>query len=453
MIAAGLSLNLCVQIATSSVGANSSTAGTASAPADVVLVVVDDLGWADASCMPDGRHETPAIDGLAEAGTLFTHASANGPNCAPARASLMTGLWPPNHGVLTVAPIKRGPASLRKMHLPPSALQLQPGQRTIATALRDSGWHTVHIGKWHLGNDPTKHGFDVNIGGSNKGHPKSHFSPYLNPTLPDGPEGECLTDRLVDEAIAQLSEDRDEPVFLHLSFYDVHTPLQAHPDCLQETKEEQSAWTLRQAKYDCMVRRTDAAIGRLLEHVKDDSLILLCSDHGGVGRLAHSGQLRGCKGQLLEGGIRTPLIIAGPGIEAGRVCDTPMSLHDLVPTIADWFGLEVVDNWDGHSLAPLLQGRSMGANAPAQYWHYPYYLGAAGAVAGQWRTTPVSAIRVGDWKLMEYLEDGSLALFDLHDDSGEQVNLADQRPAIRDTMLLLLQAWRHRVDAPMPTPL
>lgn len=427
-------------------------ASTTSAQPDVVLVVVDDLGWADPGCMPDGRHDTPNIDALAARGALFTHATANAPNCAPARASLMTGQWTPRHGIFTVGSARRGKPQHRLLEPPPNRTSLRPKARTIAETLQDVGYRTVHVGKWHLGDDPTHQGFDLNIGGSRTGHPKSYFSPYFNTALTDGPEGQHLTDRLTDEAIAQLHADDTRPLFLYLPFYAVHAPLQADTAEVQAVQEAHPQWTRKQAVYDCMVRRTDANIGRLLEHVGPDTLVMLCSDHGGVGRVAHMGELRGCKGQLYEGGIRTPLLIAGSGIAPGSVIDTPVSLHELAPTIAKAAGAE--DDkaaYDGQSLWLLLHGEPV-TDRPPQFWHFPAYLEAGGAVDGRWRTTPVSVIRVGNWKLLEFHETGATEFYDLGVDPGETTDLSADKPIAHDALLGLLRAWRYDTDAPMSKP-
>ena len=387
-----------------------SIAGTTLVQPDVVLVVVDDLGWADASCMPGGAHDTPAIDALAQQGALFTHATANGPNCAPARACLMTGQWTPRHGIYTVGTAKRGKAANRRVVPPPNQTALKPsadgGPLTIAQHLKSAGYRTVHVGKWHLGNDPLQHGFDLNIGGTARGSPRSYFAPYKNNALQDGPDGELLTDRLADEAISQLESAAAEPVFLYLSLYAVHSPLQETPDAIEAALKAHPGWSRRQAIYDCMVRRTDAAIGRVLKHVDDDAVVVLCSDHGGVGRVAHNGNLRGCKGQLYEGGLRTPLLIKAKGVAPGSMLHTPVSLHDLAPTLLQYAGAQPDESHDGRSLVDLLEGRAIPADAPPQFWHFPGYLEAGGAVDGTWRTTPVSAVRIGPWKLLEFLETG-----------------------------------------------
>ncbi|MCH2138497.1 MAG: sulfatase [Phycisphaerales bacterium] len=429
-----------------------SIASTMSAPADMVIVVIDDMGWADPSCMPDGRHQTPTLDMLATSGALFTHATANGPNCAPSRACLMTGQWTPRHGIFTVGPAKQGKAQLRTLNPPRNRTSLPKTTRTIAEHLQDAGWRTAHVGKWHLGNDPLDHGFDSNIAGTAKGHPKSYTAPYSNPKLPDGPDGEHLTDRLADEAIALLQKDDERPLFLYLPFFAVHTPLQANRDEVDQVLEANPDWTRRQAVYDCMVRRTDAALGRVLEHVSDDALVMVMSDHGGVGRLANNGVLKGCKGQLYEGGLRTPLIISGPGVDEGRVINTPVSLHELAPTMLAAAGAPADPAHDGRSLWPLLKG-DVDVHRGPQYWHFPAYLPAAGAVDGPWRSTPVSAIRIGDFKLLEFHETNQCELYDLHHDPGETENLADTQPVVRDAMRTLLRSWREDTGARMPAPL
>ncbi|MEE2906842.1 MAG: sulfatase [Planctomycetota bacterium] len=421
-------------------------------PPDIVMIVVDDMGWADPGFMPGGVHETPNMDALAERGIVFTQATSNGPNCSPSRASLITGQWTPRHGVLTVGTAKRGKAANRKLEPPKNGSWLKPRSKTLGNHLGQAGYRTGHVGKWHLGNDPTEQGFEFNAGGNKAGHPKSYFSPYKNDDLTDGPEGESLTDRLTDEAIEFLETEDERPVFLHLSYYAVHTPLQATKEEIAALRASHPDWDKRQATYAAMMQRVDRNIGRLLEHVDENSVVIFCSDNGGLARVAHNGPLRGSKGMLYEGGIRVPLVVAIPNQSPGRI-DTPVTLMDLGPTVCDLASVSHTEAaFDGESLVTLMDGQDDALEARSLYWHFPAYL-EAGGKAGPWRTTPVGAIREGRWKLMEFFEDGHLELYDLHSDPSESENRANAEPGTRDRLHTMLNNWRESVNAPMPQPL
>ena len=418
---------------------------------DIVMIVIDDMGWADPGFMPGGRHETPNMDALAARGVVFTHATSNGPNCAPSRASLITGQWTPRHEVFTVAPATRGKAENRKLEPPRTNRMLPPGSKTLASHLGQAGYRTAHLGKWHLGRNPTTHGFDINVGGNISGHPKSYFSPYKNAELPDGPEGESLTDRLTNEAIEIIQSPGEDPLFLHLSYYAVHTPLQATPQEINELRLANPGWSNRQATYAAMMQRVDRNIGRLLEHLQEDTVIMFCSDNGGLRGVGHNGRLRGSKGMLYEGGIRVPLVIATSQANS-RTTDTPVTLMDLAPTVLELARVPYDKNvMDGDSLVPLLAGPTDHLENRALYWHFPAYL-EAGGKAGPWRTTPVGVVRDGRWKLLEFFEDDRLELYDLDADPSESRNLAAQEPGERDRLHTMLKQWRASVDAPMPEP-
>ncbi|MDG2422857.1 MAG: sulfatase [Phycisphaerales bacterium] len=427
-------------------------ADTASPSPDVVMIVVDDMAWADPGFMPGGALDTPHMDALAQRGMVFTQATSNGPNCAPSRACMITGQWSPRHGIHTVGSAKRGKAQNRRMEPPKNGLWLKPAARTMAEHLGEAGYRTGHAGKWHLGKDPKDQGFDFNVGGNKAGHPKSYFSPYRNDDLVDGPAGESLTDRLTDEAIGFLDAEDERPAFLHMSYYAVHTPLQATEEEIAALRSNHPEWDKRQATYAAMVQRVDRNIGRLLEHVDENDVVIFCSDNGGQPHIGNISPLRGSKGMLYEGGIRVPLVIAGPGTSAGQ-SDLPVTLLDLAPTVYDMVDVSYEhDSLDGDSLVPVLSGQDHSLESRSHYWHFPAYL-EAGGKSGPWRTTPAGAIRHGRWKLIEYFEDGRLELYDLETDPGESRNQADDEPAVRDRLHELLRDWRQSVNAPMPTPL
>ncbi len=419
---------------------------------DIVMILVDDMGWADPGFMPDGSQVTPNLDALAERGMVFTQATSNGPNCAPSRACMMTGQWSPRHGIFTVGNAKRGKAENRRMEPPQNRTVLALQEETMAGQLGKAGYRTGHFGKWHLGKDPLEQGFEFNVGGNKAGHPKSYFSPYRNANLKDGPEGESLTDRLTDEAIEFLQAEDDRPVFLHMSYYTVHTPLQATDEEIAALLEQHPDWDKRQATYTAMVQRLDRNIGRLLEHVDEHDVVVFCSDNGGQPRIGNMAMLRGSKGMLYEGGIRVPLVISGQGVESGRT-DLPVTLLDVAPTIYEWAGIpDDEQSLDGDSLVPVLEGSDHSLESRSLFWHFPAYLEAAGK-SGPWRTTPAGAIREGRWKLIEFFEDGRLELYDLEADPGETRNLAKQEPEIRERLHRLLVEWRESVKAPMPVAL
>ncbi|MCP3903595.1 MAG: sulfatase-like hydrolase/transferase [Planctomycetes bacterium] len=426
---------------------------------NVVLILVDDMGWADLGCYGNRLHETPRIDDLARRGARFTDAYANGPNCVPSRASLLTGRYAPRHGMYTVNASARGPANRRALEPIPNVRVLDDAFVTLAEALREAGYVTGCFGKWHLDDDVSGQGFDRSRAAGQIGHPRSYFSPYDNPWLDDGPAGECLTDRLTDEAIGFMDEHRARPFFLYLPFYAVHTPVQGKPDLVEKYRQLDPSLSRRRSAYAAMVETVDRNVGRLVDALAERDLdertvVILMSDNGGHGRFASMGSLRGAKGELYEGGIRVPLIISTPGVaDDGRTVDTPVIGLDLFPTILDLAGAQLPANLrlDGVSLAPLLRRSPLQPRRPPLYWHFPCYLEAGRRSGSPWRTTPVGAIREGRYKLLEFFEDGRLELYDLADDPGETTNLVHVRPEVTRRLHDRIVDWRGRTHAPVPT--
>lgn len=442
----------------------------------VVLIVADDLGFADLGCQGSRYYRTPRVDGLAKEGVRFLEGYASAPNCAPTRACLATGLYSPRHGVYTVGSGARGKAENRGMTPVENRTDLRGDLPTLAGLLRDAGFRTVHVGKWHLGHvgdaGPLERGFDVNVGGNHTGSPKGgYFSPYRNPELPDGPPGESLTARLAREAARALEEGVGDGrrVFVQLAFHAVHTPLQAREADVERWREVEPADGQGDPTYAAMVEALDAAVGDVLDTIDalgiaDETLVVFTSDNGGVGGYAaagvegarditRNGPLRGGKGMLYEGGVRVPWIVRGPGIPAGREDATPIATVDLLPTLLRAVGApeRVPERCDGVDLWPRLQGGAP-PTRDALYWHFPGYLEAS-AKLGTWRTRPASSVRVGPWKLIEHLEDGRVELFQLAEDPGEQRDRAQDEPQTRDALLERLRRWRAETDAPMPTPI
>ena len=433
-----------------------------------VLILTDDLGWNNVGFMGSRFYETPNLDRLAKDSVVFTNAYANAPNCAPTRASLLTGQYTPRHGTYTVGNSARGPSRLRKLIPIPNRTVLPSWEVTIAKALKPAGYVSASIGKWHLGRDPesgpVSQGFDLNVGGYEKGHPVSYFSPYRNPFLKDGPKGEYLTDRLTTEAISFIRKNRDRPFFLYFPTYAVHTPLQAQDDVVAKYGKKPRFDGQVNPVHGAMVEIVDRNVGRLMAALDElglaeKTVVFFFSDNGGVKGITSMYPLRGGKGMLYEGGIRVPAFVRWPGVtDGGRQCDEPILGMDLCPTILEMAGVRPPERHtiDGVSLVPLLRGKER-LGREAIFWHFPAYLQAAhdmnGARDPLFRTRPCSVVRSGDWKLIEYFEDGSLELYNLSEVVGEKVNLAKKLQDKTRELHERLIAWRREIGAPLPTQL
>ncbi len=419
-------------------------------PPNIVFILVDDLGWADVKCNnPGSFYDTPNIDMLAEKGVRFTRAYSANPVCSPSRAAILTGKHPNRLNITDWIP--GNDPKKRKLLGPQDADHLALGEVTIGERLKEQGYKTGFVGKWHLGGDgfmPEDQGFDVNIGGNDKGSPPGgYYSPYNNPNLKDGPEGEYLTDRLTEEAIHFIKENQNNPFLLYLAYYTVHMPIQAakkHIAVYQEKKKtlitdtlnyqrEGDGWTkLHQdnADYASMVAAMDENVGHLLDTLKylgidDNTWVIFTSDNGGLSTLYNKNAptanepLRAGKGWCYEGGIRVPLVISGPEVATpGKVVDQPVTGMDFFNTILDVVGQQYVRG-DGESLLPLLNETGM-LSRQELFWHYPHYHGSA------W--TPGSALISGDWKIIYFYEDEKVELYNLKDDPMETTNVAARFP-------------------------
>ncbi len=434
---------------------------------NIVFIFIDDMGWRDVGFMGSRYYETPNIDKLAGQGMVFTNAYSNGPNCAPARACLLSGWYGPRHGVYTVDTSSRGQSRFRKLIPIENTTVLDPKIVTIAEAIKPAGYISASIGKWHLGNDPQAgpraQGFDVNVAGYSAGSPPGgYFSPYKNRELSDGPPGEYLTDRLTDEALRFIEASKDRPFFLYLPHYAVHTPLQGKAELIEKYKKKAGSSGQNNATYAAMIESTDQGVGRIMAkldelNLTDNTIVFFFSDNGGVKGITSNEPLRGGKGMLYEGGIREPMIVRWPGVvKSGTTCDTPVIGIDLYPTILEMTGAPRPAGkvLDGVSFVPLLKG-GKGLNRQALFWHFPAYLEgkAEGARDAHFRTRPCAAVRAGDWKLIEYFEDGALELYNLKDDLGERKNLAETLPEKTKELHKLMLDWRKNLNAPVPTEL
>lgn len=427
----------------------------AAKPLNVVLILVDDLGWMDLSCQGSRYFETPHIDRLAAEGMRFTDAYAACAVCSPTRAAVQTGRYPGRLGVTdwirsrfqggTIPTDKKNPSGFsggkRKFLVPKNALWMESEEVTIAELLKPAGYVTCHIGKWHLGADdwyPQKQGYDFNYGGCDYGQPPSYFDPFNQPKhrhamirggiphLPGRKPGQYLSDREAEEAVAFIEKHKDKPFFLNMNNYAVHTPIQAKAEVTAKYAKKPKT-TQKNAKYAAMVESVDDCAGRIMdaleEHgIADRTMIIFTSDNGGLVGPTSNAPLRSGKGYAYEGGIRVPLIIKWPGVVKPGVTSTePVTSVDYLPTIAEVTGLNLPKGRaiDGISLAEHLSSQGkQSLKREAIYWHFPHYRHNPG---------PYSIIREGPWKLIKFYE-GSMELFNLKDDLGETENLASVMP-------------------------
>ena len=454
----------------------SATAATIDRPRpNVVFILADDLGWADLGCYGSRFYETPHLDRLAARGVRFTQAYAACPVCSPTRAAAMTGKYPAR---LQLTDFIGG---ARRGKLNPAAYldHLPLEETTLAEVFRSAGHATGFVGKWHLGGQgfgPLDQGFGSNVAGCGMGAPSTYFSPYKILTLSDGPAGEYLTDRLASEAVKFLSVHRDRPFLLWFCPYAVHIPLQAKPELVArfEAKARRITGATRprfrpegtredrrvqdHAVYAAMLASLDEAVGSVVKAlddlgIADRTLIAFTSDNGGLstaeGSPTSNAPLRAGKGWLYEGGIRVPLIVKGPQIDRpGRIAEVPVVTTDLAATMLDLAGVPdtVRKELDGVSLLPLLMGRGK-PDRDATFWHYPHYGNQGGSPGG--------AIRLGDWKLIEFYEDNRIELYNLKQDPGEQHDLAapEHRRAaeMRQRLHACARRWGQSCRRRIPT--
>jgi len=426
-----------------------------------VFILIDDMGWTDLACFGSKYYKTPNIDKLASDGMRFTNAYAACTVCSPTRASIMTGKYPARlHLTDWISGHEKPYAKLR---VPDFTKQLKLEEVTIAESLKEAGYTTAHIGKWHLGSKeyyPQHQGFDINIAGDHRGLPDTFFSPYNIPSITDGPDGEYLTDRLTEESVEFIEANKDKPFYLNLCHYAVHIPLEAKKEIIEKYKKTADPnYPQHNPVYAAMVESVDDSVGgvmKKLEELKisDKTVIIFTSDNGGL--IGHRREfwhdttsnlpLRRGKAHVYEGGIRVPQIIKWPGVaKPGSISNEPVTSTDFYPTMLEIANLPLKpkQHIDGLSLVPLLKGKSK-LDREAIFWHWPHYHPEGG--------TPYGAVRKRNWKLIEFFEDGHLELYNLKKDIGEKNDLAEKEPQKTAELHNLLKNWRKEVDAQMPTP-
>lgn len=443
---------------------------------NIIMILADDLGWTDLACFGSELHETPNIDRLAREGVKFTTFYAASSVCTPTRASILTGKYPArlhmtthyensvdywrNNGALP-------PDSLHSLTEAKSIGNLPQKEITIAEALKQAGYRTALVGKWHLGNFehyPENQGFDVNIGGTSWGAPDTYWYPwtgnnfqkelrYIPGLVMGSADSAYLTDRLTDKALEVIDTWKNEPFFLLLSHYAPHTPIEAPQELVNYFKRKVKPGMRHQNyEYAAMIASLDNSVGRILskldqEDLHENTIVIFLSDNGGrIGTyknwetVANNSPLRSGKGALYEGGIRVPLVVRSPGSPAGRTNEFPLSTIDLLPTLLDLAGIKQLDV-DGSSFASILAGKADKLDREFLYWHYPHYYST---------TEPVSAVRHGPWKLLHFFGDKREELYDLEKDPGEQHNLIRENSETAGRLKRQLVNWWEDTQALFP---
>jgi len=427
--------------------ASALSAADASRPPNFIVILMDDMGWRDVGFMGNEFVETPHLDRLAAGGLVYTQAYASAPNCAPTRACLMSGQYPPRHGVYTVVDPRQLPGSPgHKLLAAESKSELAPEFVTIAEALKSGGYATAFFGMWNLGRGrrgpvtPGGQGFDHVVFPENIGFGKNAYF---------DDDGKYLSDRLTDEVLSFIEQHRDAPFFVYLPDHAVHAPLNPKPELLRKYERKLAAGSDRRddPAAAATIEAVDQNVGRIVDILKrlqltDNTVVIFTSDNGGTQQ--YTPPLRGSKGELYEGGIRVPLVISWTGLQGtGRRCDVPVVSIDLYPTLLDLAGIDVPDqtHLDGVSLAPLFAGATELPPRPL-YWHFPCYVG---------RATPCSALRVGDDKLIQFFEDGGhVELYNLRSDPAEEHDLSRSKPELAAAMLRQLESWQQETGAALP---
>jgi arylsulfatase A-like enzyme len=448
---------------------------------NIILINVDDLGWADLSCFGSSFYETPNIDQLTSKGMRFTNAYAACAVCSPTRAAILTGRYPARLGLTdwihhldreaNIAigtgknPTEYVGNETQKLLCPPNPYWMELEEITIAEVLKSSGYTTCHIGKWHLGHRdwyPEKQGFDINSGRCEIGQPPTYFDPYYQnprrssiPTLAPRKQGEYLTDREGDEAIRFITKNKNLPFFLHLCHYAVHTPLEAKNELINKYRAKEK--TLQNNTiYAAMIESVDQVLGKIMFtldelNLNSKTLVFFTSDNGGLlGHSTDNTPLRSGKGYPYEGGIRVPLIVNWTGVvEAATVNEIPVSSIDFFPTICEVVGVELPKNRpiDGVSFVPILKQdesikRAEKIEREALYWHFPHYRGMD--------VVPYSIIRKGDWKLIKRYEGKTFELFNLKDDLEERHDISAQLPEKVRELNFMLSDWLMNTGAKLP---
>jgi arylsulfatase A-like enzyme len=432
---------------------------------NVVLIVADDLGWSDLSYMGSTYYETPNIDKLSKSGMTFYNGYASSANCAPSRASMLTGKYHPFHGIYSVKNSDRGNKKTRKIIPIKTKTKLELEYFILPEMLKSKGYSTGHFGKWHMGPKgyyPEQMGFDINIGGNEHGGPGSYFSPYKYPNMSNGPKDEYLTDRIGDEVVKFIEKNKENNFFAYVPFFSVHTPIQSKSEYEKKYRNKESNEYHNREDYAGMIQSLDENIGKILEKINKlnlskNTLIIFTSDNGGIKAISNQYPLRAGKGSYYEGGIKVPMIFSWPEkIQAGSTSNERVSNIDFYPTIKKIIGYNKTIDLDGEDLTPIFNSKAL--KKRELYFHFPIYLEPYNVHLDSgsdplFRTRPGSVIIKDNWKLHHYYEDNNFELYNLENDISESKNLININKEKKAELLKDLNNWRSKNNAPIPNKL
>ena len=432
---------------------------------NIILIVADDLGWSDLSYMGSEYYETPNIDKLSKSGMTFYNGYASSANCAPSRATMLSGKYHTEHGIYTVRNSDRGSRKTRKIIPIETKTTLDLDFFVIPEMLKEVGYTNGHFGKWHLGDvgfHPEQSGFDVNIGGNRHGGPGGYFAPYPNPELENEPKGEYLTDRIGDEVVKFIDQNKENNFFAYVPFFSVHTPIQSKPDYQKKYSNKESNEYHNRPDYAGMIQSLDENIGKILDKIdtlnlSENTLIIFTSDNGGIRAISNQYPLRAGKGSYYEGGIKVPMIFSWKGkIEAETDSYERISNLDFYPTIKNLVGYKENIDLDGVDLTPIFKGEKL--KKRELYFHFPIYLEPYRVQLDSgtdplFRTRPGTVIIKDNWKLHHYYEDNKFELYDLEKDISESKNLIEINKEKKTELLMDLNNWRKAKNAPIPSKL
>ena len=432
---------------------------------NVILIVADDLGWSDLSYMGSTYYETPNIDKLSKSGMTFYNGYASSANCAPSRASMLTGKYHPFHGIYSVKNSDRGNKKTRKIIPIKTKTKLELEYFILPEMLKSKGYSTGHFGKWHMGPKgyfPEQMGFDINIGGNEHGGPGSYFSPYKYPNMSNGPKDEYLTDRIGDEVIKFIEKNKENNFFAYVPFFSVHTPIQSKSEYEKKYRNKESNEYHNREDYAGMIQSLDENIGKILEKIdklnlSKNTLIIFTSDNGGIKAISNQYPLRAGKGSYYEGGIKVPMIFSWPEkIQAGSTSNERVSNIDFYPTIKKIIGYNKTIDLDGEDLTPIFNSKAL--KKRELYFHFPIYLEPYNVHLDSgsdplFRTRPGSVIIKDNWKLHHYYEDNNFELYNLENDISESKNLININKEKKAELLKDLNNWRSKNNAPIPNKL
>ena len=432
---------------------------------NIILIVADDLGWSDLSYMGSEYYETPNIDKLSKSGMTFYNGYASSANCAPSRATMLSGKYHTEHGIYTVRNSDRGSRKTRKIIPIETKTTLDLDFFVIPEMLKEVGYTNGHFGKWHLGDvgfHPEQSGFDVNIGGNRHGGPGGYFAPYPNPELENEPKGEYLTDRIGDEVVKFIDQNKENNFFAYVPFFSVHTPIQSKPDYQKKYSNKESNEYHNRPDYAGMIQSLDENIGKILDKIdtlnlSENTVIIFTSDNGGIRAISNQYPLRAGKGSYYEGGIKVPMIFSWKGkIEAETDSYERISNLDFYPTIKNLVGYKESIDLDGEDLTPIFKGEKL--KKRELYFHFPIYLEPYRVQLDSgtdplFRTRPGTVIIKDNWKLHHYYEDNKFESYNLEKDISESKNLVEINKEKKTELLMDLNNWRKAKNAPIPSKL